>query len=110
MSSKNSLVVSSYRGAMLGSRERSKMADLWDRLVTVPGDIPAGRSMATAMGLDPACASFHVRKLQAGTTYPLGAELLAEVTVQAAKVRRTVLAHGVPWYARQRGDNHSPTA
>jgi hypothetical protein len=77
------LAVRSYQGVMLRSRDRAGLADLWDRLTQAPGNVPAAKSVATAMGQDPLCASFHARKLREGESYPTGAEMLAAVEATA---------------------------
>ena len=51
------------------------MAKLWSALVAAPGDIAGARAIASSLNLSSGLASFHARKVKAGTDYPTGAEL-----------------------------------
>ena len=51
------------------------LARLWSGMVAKPGDVKAARELASALGVSPASASFHARKMRSGTEYPTGAEL-----------------------------------
>ena len=57
--------------------DRREMAALWDRLLTMPGDVAQARTVADEMEFAQGFATFHVRKLREGEAYPTGAEMLA---------------------------------
>jgi hypothetical protein len=67
----------SFIKVMLRARERdlTDLAKLWSGMAAVPGDFAAARDLADALGLEPALASFHARKMRTGTDYPAGEEL-----------------------------------
>ena len=77
------LVVKSYIDNMMKVRTSSTalglMVTLWNAMLEAPGDIASARSMAGELGLSPALASFHARKISKSETYPTGEELRAAV-------------------------------
>ena len=77
------LVVSSYMKTMLRARASTKTLDnlvaLWDAMLETPGDVANARTAADSLGLAPALASFHARKLKEGEDYPTGDELRSAI-------------------------------
>ena len=77
------LAVNSYVKNMSRARRSpqtlSDMAELWDAMLEAPGDVASARSAADSLGLSPALASFHARKLKEGEAYPTGDELRAAI-------------------------------
>jgi len=77
------LAVSSYVKNMSRARRSpqtlSDMAELWDAMLEAPGDVANARAAADSLGLAPALASFHARKLKEGEAYPTGNELRAAI-------------------------------
>ncbi len=82
------LAVRSYVGVMDRSDNPETLAAMWDRMLQIPGNRAEARRIAGELGVEAACATFHVFKLRAGETYPTGADLLAEV--HANRVARKV--------------------
>ena len=72
-------VVNSYTSNMKRARADKNlladMAELWDAMIAAPGDIEHARAIADSLGLSPALASFHARKIKEGDVYPTGGEL-----------------------------------
>ena len=113
------LVVRSYLGVMARNPgDRGELAALWDRLLGMPGDVAGARTVAGEMEFAPALASFHVRKLREGETYPTGAEMRATVEArleaarEARKARGPVARHPDPYHpgAPTLPGNRSPSA
>jgi len=113
------LVVRSYLGVMdRNPGDRGELAALWDRLLGMRGDVPGARAVAVEMEFATALASFHVRKLREGETYPTGAEMLATVEARleaardARKARATLPRRPDPYHpgAPTLPGNRSPSA
>jgi hypothetical protein len=81
--SRSPLVVRSYIKNMMRARTSSlvldDMTELWNHMTELPGDVAHARSIAEELGLSPALASFHARKMDTGEVYPTGEELKAAV-------------------------------
>lgn len=91
MSTDPRTVVSSFLGNMSRSpSDRAEMATLWDRLLGMRGNVAEARKVADEMEFAQGFATFHVRKLREGESYPTGAEMLAacEARLEAGRKAR----------------------
>ena len=73
-----------------------KLAKLWDGMTNKPGDVKAARALAADLGINPGAASFHARKLQSGTQYPSGDQLLNLVRAERERKKAYDLANPKP--------------